>query len=109
MELIEARRAELTDLCSRYGVERLYVFGSAASGRFVEESSDLDFLVKMTHREPTGAYADRYLGLADDLERLFGRHVDLVTEESIRNPYFRREVEATRRLVYGRPRAEAAV
>lgn len=34
--------------------------------------------------------------------------VDLITEEPIRNPYLRREVEATRQLVYGRPPEEAA-
>jgi predicted nucleotidyltransferase len=87
----------------------LYLLGSGASGRFRNESSDLDFLVEMADREPTGAYADRYLGLATELETLFGRHVDLISEESIRNPYFRRELEATRRLVYGQPREKAAV
>ena len=63
----------------------------------------------MADREPTASYADRYLDLADGLEQLFGRHVDLVTAQSIRNPYFRREIEATRELVYGKPREEAPV
>ena len=63
----------------------------------------------MAGRQPNAAYADRYLGFAEELERLFGRSVDLITEQSIRNPYFRREVEATRQLVYGQPREEAAV
>jgi hypothetical protein len=107
--LIEERRAELGELCRRYGVARLYLFGSAATGRFAETSSDLDFVVELTDRQPTGAYADRYIGLAEELERLFERDVDLITEESMRNPYFRREVEATRQLVYGQPRVKAAV
>jgi predicted nucleotidyltransferase len=63
----------------------------------------LDFLVSLKDREPTGRYAERFLGLGEALERLFGRRVDLVTEESIRNPYFRHEVESTRQLVYGQP------
>jgi predicted nucleotidyltransferase len=109
IDLIEAKRGELAELCSKYGVERLYLFGSAATGQFVEASSDLDFVVEMADRQPTGFYADRYIGLAEELERLFGRHVDLITEESVRNPYFRREVEATRQLVYGQPREKAAV
>jgi len=109
IELIETKRGELAELCRRYGVERLYLFGSAATGRFVPASSDLDFVVEMADRQPTGSYADRYFGFADELERLFGRPVDLITEQSIRNPYFRREVEATRQLVYGQPRKEAAV
>lgn len=109
IELIEQRRGELAELCRRYGVERLYLFGSAAAGRFQPPSSDLDFIVELANRQPSAAYADRYLGLAEALERLFGRPVDLVTEQSIRNPYFRREVEATRQLVYGQPREEASV
>ncbi len=43
------------------------------------------------------------------VERLFGRPVDLVTEESIRNPYFRSEVESTRQLVYDPSDEETAV
>ena len=109
IELIEKKRGELAELCHRYGVERLYLFGSAATGRFHPPSSDLDFIVEMAGRQPNAAYADRYLGFAEELERLFGRSVDLITEQSIRNPYFRREVEATRQLVYGQPREEAAV
>ncbi len=107
-DLIERNRSALSDLCRRFGVERLYLFGSAAAGRS-DHPNDLDFLVEMADRRPTASYADRFLDLADGLERLFGRRVDLVTDESIRNPFFRREVEATRELVYGKPREEAPV
>jgi hypothetical protein len=109
IDLIEKKRSELAELCHRYGVERLYLFGSAATGQFRPPSSDLDFMVEMANRQPTAAYADRYLALAEELEHLFGRPIDLITEQSIRNPYFRREIEATRQLVYGQPRKEAAV
>jgi predicted nucleotidyltransferase len=107
--IIEHKRTALIELCSRYGVEKLYLFGSAVLGHFDAQRSDLDFLVDFADREPTGEYADRYLDFADDLERLFGRPVDLITEPSIRNPYFRREVESTRQLVYERPHKKTAV
>lgn len=107
--IVENKRMALAELCHRYGVERLYLFGSAVTDRFDAHRSDLDFLVRFANREPTGEYADRYLGFADDLERLFGRPVDLMTEESIRNPYFRSEVESTRQLVYDQPDEETAV
>lgn len=106
--LVEQRKPELAELCRRFNVSRLFLFGSAASDRFKGEGSDLDFLVEMDDRQPTGAYADRYLGLAEALEELFGRGVDLVTTQAIRNPYFRREVEATRQLVYEQQGEEAA-
>jgi len=108
ISLVEQRRGVLADLCRRFHVRRLYVFGSAADDRFEPERSDLDFLVQMERREPTGSYADRFLDFAEALEQLFERRVDLVSEESIRNPYFRREVEATREIVYEEPHKEAA-
>jgi len=107
-ELVERHRAALSDLCRRYGVERLYLFGSAASGR-LQPASDLDFLVEMADRQPDAAYARRYLDFAEELERLFARRIDLVTEQAVRNPYLRREIQATRELVYGQSREEAAV
>lgn len=105
--LIEEKHQEIAELCRRFGVTRLFLFGSAAAERFQASSSDLDFIVEMTDRQPNAVYADRYLGFAEALERLFGRSVDVITEQSIRNPYFRRELEATRQLVYGRPLQEA--
>jgi predicted nucleotidyltransferase len=107
-QLVDQHKEAVAEICQRFGVKRLYLFGSAETGRFDPRSSDLDFLVTMEDRRPTGAYADRVLDFADALEQLFGRHVDLLTEESIRNPYLRSEVEATRQLVYGRADQEAA-
>ncbi|HUF53044.1 MAG TPA: nucleotidyltransferase domain-containing protein [Dehalococcoidia bacterium] len=106
-DIVEARRTEIEELCRRYGVERLYIFGSAARGELTAES-DIDFQAEMLGREPTGGYADRVFGLWEDLETLFGRRIDLLTAKEFRNPYFRRQLEATRVLVYERPREEAA-
>ena len=109
VELIDKNRPALMGLCERFGVQRLYLFGSGATDRFLPAKSDLDFLVCFTNRQPTGDYADHYLDLADELERLFGRSVDLVTEQSVRNPYFRREVEATRQLLYEQSNPETVI
>ena len=97
--LLEQHREALTALCRAFRVQRLDVFGSAASEDFDPVTSDLDFVVAFADKAP-GAYADRYLGFAEALEMLFQRRVDLVTERSIRNPYFRHSVEATRQSVY---------
>lgn len=97
----------LTRLCQQFRVERLYLFGSAANGQFDSQRSDLDFLVTL-EEQPPGEYADNYLGLAQALEKLFGHPADLVTERSIRNPYFRETVFAARQLLYDR-RDEKAV
>lgn len=89
----------IDDLCRRYSVKRLELFGSAAVGDYKSGSSDLDFLVEFDTSLP-GSYPDTYFGLLDELERFFDRPVDLVVSKAIRNPYFRRSVDATKVLVY---------
>ena len=97
-------KAELHALCRTYGVERLELFGSATSEAFDAAASDLDVIVRFADTSP--GYADRYLDFAEALEELFGRDVDLVTERSLSNPYFRKAVNSTREVVYARRREE---
>lgn len=97
--LVEQNKSNIADLCRRYEVRRLDLFGSAARGDFQPERSDLDFIVQFARTGYTG-YADAFLDFADALEQLLGRKVDLLTERMIRNPYFRTTVEATRQRVY---------
>jgi predicted nucleotidyltransferase len=82
-------------LCKKYGVSRLDLFGSGATQDWRPGESDLDF-VGTFRPDPDRSLADRYLGLAEGLEARFGRPVDLLTERAIHNPYFRRNVDATR-------------
>ncbi len=96
---LDRKRTELEDLCRRYRVRRLEVFGSAAKEGQGPDPRDLDFLVEFQPLEP-GQHADAYFGLLDGLEDLFGCSVDLVMERAVRNPYFRRSIERTRRVVY---------
>lgn len=91
---VASRRGELQDLCRRFGVRRLDLFGSAARGDFDPARSDLDFLYEF-EAKPTGGYADAFFGIKESLEGLFGRPVDLVAAEAIRNPYFLESVEQT--------------
>ena len=82
---LQERRAAVEAMCRRFGVRRLDVFGSAAVGEF-REDSDLDFLVEFGEPED-GRYWNQYFGLLFALEDLFGRHIDLVEEQAIKNPY----------------------
>lgn len=97
--IIDAQRSELEALCRKHRVQRLEVFGSATDGTFDAARSDLDFLVEYEPLKP-GEHYEAYFGLWKDLEVLFGRRVDLVEPQTLRNPYFICEVNATRRLVY---------
>ncbi len=96
---IEQHRREIDALCHQHGVERLALFGSAATGAFQANSSDLDFLVEFRAPQAPG-YADRYFGLLEGLQNLFRRPVDLVVESAIRNPYFREAVDRDKALLY---------
>lgn len=95
---IASRRDELSALCRKYAVASLELFGSGATEEW-RLTSDLDFIVTF-NATSKGGLADRFLGLAEDLEALFGRRVELITPRAIRNPYFQRNVDATRAPVY---------
>jgi len=104
--VLDSHLAEIPDLCRRYGVARLELFGSAASGAFDPQRSDLDFLVEFD-AGASGLF-DRYFGLKESLEALYGRRVDLVTAGSLRNPYFIEAINKSRQLVYAAEDAQAA-
>src|SRR5215216_1862480 len=105
--LIEQHRHLIGALCQQYGVRRLDLFGSATTAAFDPVRSDLDFVATFANTNVPG-YADRYLGFAEALEALFDRPVDVITERSIRNPYFRQAVEASREAIYDERDAPAA-
>jgi predicted nucleotidyltransferase len=97
--VIEGHRQELIDLCGKYRVLRLDVFGSAARSDFDEDSSDVDLLVEfddMLHADR----ADAYLGFLTAVEALLQRRIDLVEVGAVRNPYLLRGIEESRELVY---------
>ena len=70
--IIEKRIDDLEQLCVRYNVLRLDLFGSAVTCELHPEGSDLDFVVDF-QPEAFGAYADTYFGLLEALELLFGQ------------------------------------
>lgn len=98
VQVIEENRAALAELCRRFHVERLDVFGSAATGP-LRDDSDLDFLVEFLRVDALSP-ADQYFGLLAALEDLFGREIDLLTRAGLRNRFFVDSVESTRRSLY---------
>ena len=97
--LIEEKRDELLRLCTTYRVRRLELFGSALTGQFDPDTSDLDFLVEFLPLQP-GEYADAYFGLLEGLREVFRRDVDLVMAKAIRNRYFLESINRSRTLLY---------
>ena len=85
-------------ICLKLKVKNLYAFGSVYTDKF-SASSDVDFIVDLGEQSET-EYANSYFQLADSLEEILGRSVDLLTVRSLKNPYFIQEVEATKKLLY---------
>jgi predicted nucleotidyltransferase len=98
--LIHQHRAAIAALCRRYGVRQLEVFGSAARAEdFDPATSDADFLVDFQSGGDV-APLDQFFGLADGLQRLLGRPVDLVERGAVRNPFVLAGINRAREVVY---------
>ena len=100
MKLIDDNREKLFELCDRHKVKELYLFGSILTERFID-SSDIDVLVQFSDIE-LEEYFDNYMDFKEQLELLFEREIDLVENQAIRNPIFRRVVDREKKLVYER-------
>jgi len=96
---IDSQLAQVASLCRRYGVRKLELFGSAVTGEFDPQSSDLDFLIEFDMGRSDNLF-QRYFGLNEELRVLFGRNVDLVMVGSLKNRYFIDSVNKTRQTVY---------
>ncbi len=97
---ISSHREELRELCRRFHVRRLDLFGSAARGDFVPARSDLDFLIEFDSHAPGALSLKTFFGFKESLEALFGRSVDLVELGAMRNPYLKASVERSREPVF---------
>ena len=85
-------------MCKAHKVDKLYVFGSAVKGNFTDES-DLDVLVEINEHDPLNR-GELLLSLWNALEAYCNRKVDLLTYNSIRNPYLMKSIDDTKKLIY---------
>lgn len=96
--LVKDNQDAIVALCKQYGVRKLALFGSAATGTFDPTTSDLDFVLEFTDYGP--GVGRRFMAFAIELEDLFERSVDLVFESIIRDRDFRQEVLETQEILY---------
>ena len=97
--IIENNLIAINKLCKENRVEKLYVFGSVLNENF-NENSDIDFIVEFNNKIPLLEYGDNYFELLFAFEDLFSKKIDLITEKSLRNPYFISELNSTKQIVY---------
>ncbi|CAN1564596.1 COG1669 Predicted nucleotidyltransferases [Flavobacteriaceae bacterium] len=86
-------------LCNLYNVDKMYLFGSALNSNF-SDASDIDLLVKF---KPIALanYFDNYMNFKENLESVFGREVDLLEEQTLKNPILINSINQTKELIYG--------
>ncbi len=100
MEIIEKHIDLIYKLCSKYNIDKLYVFGSVTSPKFNLES-DVDFIVEIGDKDPI-QYTENYFNFKFEMEAILNRNIDLLEEKAIKNRTFKHLVNQERILIYDR-------
>ena len=100
MDLIQMKIDKITELCKKYRVKTLSVFGSILTDKF-NDDSDVDLSVTFYPEPDPFVSGSDFSNLYIALQDLFGRKIDLVDESIIRNKFFKEELEETKQLIYG--------
>ena len=99
MNKIEAVISEISNLCKLHKVKQLYVFGSVLTEDFNSES-DIDLIVDF-QQIPVEDYADNYFDFKFSLQNILNRPIDLLEQKAIKNPYFLKNINQHKQLIYG--------
>jgi len=99
MELTKEKNKRIQELCEFHKVETLYLFGSVVSENF-NKSSDVDVLVKFKKID-LASYFENYMNLKSKLKKIFNREVDLVEEQTLKNPILIQSINKNKALIYG--------
>jgi predicted nucleotidyltransferase len=88
---------QIAAFCERWKITEFALFGSVLREDF-RPDSDVDVLVSFQPRAPWSLWD--LVEMQEELGAIFGRPVDLIEKEGLRNPYRRHEILSTRRVVY---------
>jgi predicted nucleotidyltransferase len=97
--MIELRnyKKHIRNICSVLAVQRLELVGSAARDDFQPDKSDIDVLVDFKGNE---RLFERYFDLKEQLEKCFGRRVDIIQSNALKNPYVKQSIDCDRITIY---------
>ncbi len=98
MNTLYEYKKEINALCADHKVRTLYAFGSALTPNF-NSKSNFDLIVDFKEIDVKD-YADNYFNFKFSLQDILNRPVDLLEEQSIKNPYFKEELNKKKVLVY---------
>lgn len=89
------------ELCRLYGVNKMYVFGSASASNFKGDYDDVDLYLEMQDMPPLER-GENLIKIWNSLEVLFSKKVDILTEMPTQNPFFVNSLQSTLKLIYER-------
>lgn len=98
-ESITYKMADFLSLCKAHNVTRLYAFGSSITDKFNENTSDIDLLIEIDTEDPIER-GEKLMSIWDKFEHFFQRKVDLLTNNSIKNPFLKKSIDSTKVLIY---------
>jgi len=101
---INFKSSEFISLCKSHKVRELYAFGSVVNGNFTDKS-DIDLVVEIDESNPLNK-GELLLSLWDKFENYFNRKVDLLTPDSIKNPYLKESIDHSKKLIYNGSKEE---
>jgi len=90
-------RKKISEFCLRWKVVEFSLFGSILREDF-RPGSDVDVLVTFAPDAPVSLFD--LVQMQIELEILFGRPVDVVEKDALRNPFRKREILSTAQVVY---------
>jgi len=96
--LLDQHLPGIQRLCRDHHVKTLHAFGSVLRSDF-NPDSDIDLLVVFDRSNGKSAFV-QYFEFKEELESMLGRNVDLISYDSIQNPFFKRQIEETKQAVY---------
>jgi hypothetical protein len=98
--IVKERLDDIIKLCENHGVKSLHVFGSANTDTF-NKNSDVDLLISFKENLTIEEYTENYFTLQYKLRELLKRDIDLVTQNSLSNPFFIQSIDQNKQLLYG--------
>lgn len=99
MNISDENIEQIKQICKEFRVKNFSVFGSVLTDNFYSDS-DIDFVVDFDEKDPF-KYTDLYFQLKEKLEQILKRQIDLIEERGIKNPFFKREIDESKVVIYG--------
>ena len=92
---------KILTIIKKHKIKEAYLFGSVITDKFDEAKSDIDLLVNFIDGLDPLEKGELIWNLRFALEDTLNRPIDLITESSLKNPYFIEEINETRVKIYG--------